>query len=186
MWIKPSNIVVCFVFAVVSDLHYRVFVSSSCPAGFEHRWIAVPACMHDSSPPCSETEIKQLKGWKATVENLMERFDDLIKQQLLLQGIDEGQAALHGLTSGRAPAAGATPQGPAAEAAAAAADAAAAAIAAEEGAAGPLAAGGVVSRSSVLTPQHHVQINKLRWAALHPELCTLKVAGCLLSAVHNA
>lgn len=36
-----------------------------------------------------ETEIKQLNGWKATVENLMERFDDLIKQAALLQDIDE-------------------------------------------------------------------------------------------------
>jgi pyruvate/2-oxoglutarate dehydrogenase complex dihydrolipoamide acyltransferase (E2) component len=100
------------------------------------------------------------------VENLMERFDDLVKQQQLLMEIDEGQAALHGSSSSsRQAAAGATPQGPAAEAAAAAADAAAAAIAAEEGAAGPLAAGSVVTRSSVLTPQHHVQLNKLRWAA---------------------
>jgi pyruvate/2-oxoglutarate dehydrogenase complex dihydrolipoamide acyltransferase (E2) component len=108
--------------------------------------------------------MKQLNGWKATVENLTERFDDLVKQQQLLMEIDEGQAALHG-SSSRAAAAGATPQGPAAEAAAAAADAAAAAIAAEEGAAGPLAAGSVVPRSSVLTPQHHVQLNKLRCVA---------------------
>jgi pyruvate/2-oxoglutarate dehydrogenase complex dihydrolipoamide acyltransferase (E2) component len=109
--------------------------------------------------------MKQLNGWKATVENLTERFDDLVKQQQLLMEIDEGQAALHGSSSSRAAAAGATPQGPAAEAAAAAADAAAAAIAAEEGAAGPLAAGSVVPRSSVLTAQHHVQLNKLRCVA---------------------
>jgi hypothetical protein len=126
------------------------------------------------SCPLSDTEIKQLNGWKATVENLMERFDDLVKQQLLLQEIDEGQAALHGTSSSsRVAAAGATPQGPAAEAAAAAADAAAAAIAAEEGAAGPLAAGSVVQRSSVLTPQHHVQLNKLRCAC----------ASCVAAAV---
>jgi hypothetical protein len=122
----------------------------------------------------SETEIKQLNGWKATVENLMERFEDLVKQQQLLMEIDEGQAALHGSSSSRAAAAGATPQGPAAEAAAAAADAAAAAIAAEEGAAGPLAAGSVVPRSSVLTAQHHVQLNKLRCAA---------GAGCMAADV---
>ncbi|WIA33521.1 hypothetical protein OEZ86_006646 [Tetradesmus obliquus] len=110
-----------------------------------------------------DTEIKQLNGWKATVENLSERFDDLAKQQQLLLDIEAGQAALAGSsTSSRLAAAGATPQGPAAEAAAAAADAAAAAIAAEEGTAGPLAAGSVVPRSSVLTPQHHVQLNKLR------------------------
>lgn len=130
----------------------------------KHTSLSPPCC---APCCCSDTEIKQLNGWKATVENLSERFDDLAKQQQLLLDIEAGQAALAGSSnSSRLAAAGATPQGPAAEAAAAAADAAAAAIAAEEGTAGPLAAGSVVPRSSVLTPQHHVQLNKLRWVIL--------------------
>lgn len=93
---------------------------------------------------CSETEMKQLNGWKATVENLRERFDDLTKQMELLADIELGQQACHG---SRSP----SP-----------ASADAAAVAAEEGMAGPLAASATILRSGVLTPQHSVQRNKLR------------------------
>lgn len=101
---------------------------------------------------CSETEIKQLNGWKATVENLRERFDDITKQIELLSDIELGQQACH---SSRAAASGEQLS---------AADAAA--VAAEEGAAGPLAAG-AISRSGLVTAQHTVQRNKLRWVEPH-------------------
>lgn len=131
---------------------------------------------------CSETETKQLNGWKATVENLLERFEDLVKQTQLLQEIDDSQAVIH---SSRANSVGlgSMPMGPAAEAAAAAADAAAAAIAAEEGTAGPLAANTLQPRSSVLTTQHHLQLNKLRCVPhavgfFTPVVCLIYVCVC--------
>lgn len=49
------------------------------------------------TPPLhSEKEIKQLQGWKATVENLMERFEDLIRQTQLLAEIEDPSAAAAG------------------------------------------------------------------------------------------
>lgn len=111
---------------------------------------------------CSETEIKQLNGWKATVENLRERFDDITKQIELLTDIELGQQACH---SSRAAAAGDL----------SAADAAA--VAAEEGAAGPLAAG-AITRSGLVTAQHTVQRNKLRWVELMPCRPLAPCCGC--------
>lgn len=83
---------------------------------------------------CSEKEIKQLQGWKATVENLMERFEDLIRQTQMLSEIQDpsGSSRLAGVDE---------------------------AAAAEEGL-GPMAAG--VARSTILTATHTVQLNKLR------------------------
>jgi hypothetical protein len=89
----------------------------------------------------SEKEIKQLQGWKATVENLMERFEDLVRQTQLLAEIEEPSSnRLDGVD---------------------------AAAAAEEGL-GPMAAG--VARSTILTATHHVQLNKLRWVTQHVTL----------------
>jgi hypothetical protein len=107
-----------------------------------------------------EKEIKQLQGWKATVENTIERFDDLTKQTQLLQDI-EASVALG--ASGVLPAAaGASASGAAADGAAAGARGAGAAPAPQPPL-GPMAA--AATRSSVLTPHHHMQLNKLRCAA---------------------
>lgn len=87
--------------------------------------------------PCSEKEIKQLQGWKATVENLMERFEDLIRQTQMLSEIQDPSSG------GSSRLAGGMDE----------------AAAAEEGL-GPMAAG--VARSTILTATHTVQLNKLR------------------------
>ena len=79
---------------------------------------------------CRETEIKQLQGWKATVESLQERFDDLIRQTSLLADIEAQESLMKGAADGEADG--------------------------EEGAAGG------ISRSSLITPNHTVQLNKLR------------------------
>lgn len=100
----------------------------------EHALTYRPGAVLPTCRSCSEKEIKQLQGWKATVENLMERFEDLIRQTQLLAEIEEPSSSrLDGVD---------------------------AAAAAEEGL-GPMAAG--VARSTILTATHHVQLNKLRW-----------------------
>eukprot|EP00775_Hariotina_reticulata_P013475 gene13475-13601_t len=96
-----------------------------------------------------ENEIKQLQGWKATVENLLERFDDLLKQAQMLQELDDARAMSGGSSSSasRMDIDGDVQS------------------AAEEGllAQGPLAAGVAhMGRTSLLTATHAVQLNKLR------------------------
>lgn len=86
----------------------------------------------------------------------MERLDDLVKQQQLLLDIDDSAAAAAAAT-GRTPC---EPPSLGSGEDASDAAAAAAAVAAEEGAAGPTTAS--TARSSLLTAQHLVQLNKLR------------------------
>lgn len=106
---------------------------------------------------CREKEIKQLQGWKATVENLMERFEDLIRQAQLLAEIEEPGSSSTSSTSRL--------------------DGPDAAVAAEEGTLGPLAAG--VARSSLLTATHHVQLNKLRWDSGRSSAWVYAVLTCV-------
>jgi hypothetical protein len=49
---------------------------------------------HTRPAPCPhrETEIKQLQGWKVTVENLIERFEELILAKSVLGDVEEGGA----------------------------------------------------------------------------------------------
>jgi hypothetical protein len=103
---------------------------------------------------CSENEIKQLQGWKATVENLLERFDDLLKQAQMLQELDDARA-MSGGSSSSSSASRMEVDGDVQSAA-------------EEGllGQGPLAAGVAhMGRTSLLTASHAVQLNKLRCAA---------------------
>jgi hypothetical protein len=80
---------------------------------------------------CRETELKQLQGWKATVENLQERFEDLIRQTTLLADIEAQESLIKG-------------------------------SAADGEGDGEDGAGGGMSRSALITPNHTLQLNKLR------------------------
>jgi hypothetical protein len=108
-----------------------------------------------------DSEIKQLQGWKATVENLLERMEDMLRQTSLLADIEAQDARMKGALA----ASSTSPAAAAAAAAAAAGDVETGDGGGEgsEGAEGPLGGlAGAVNRGSIITTQHTLQLNKLR------------------------
>jgi hypothetical protein len=64
-----------------------------------------------AAPPRSETELKQLNGWRATVDNLVERLQDLIAQKAALAPDAAAEAAAVADVAGAGAGAGALPDG---------------------------------------------------------------------------
>jgi hypothetical protein len=115
---------------------------------------------------CRDSEIKQLQGWKATVENLLERMEDMLRQTSLLADIEAQDARMKGALAASSTSSAAA----AAAAAAAAGDVETGDGGGEEGPLGGLA--GAVNRGSIITTQHTLQLNKLRCGGLWSVECS--------------